>query len=61
MPGGAIFLKHQETTMTLEHHIEELRAEIRGCIDLNERRQIELELAAALEELAHLGEKASPS
>ena len=46
--------------MTLEHHIEELRAEIRGCIDFEERGQIEHELAAALEELAQV-RKEDPS
>ena len=47
--------------MTLERHIEELRAEIRGCLDLDERRQIERELAAALEEHLQLGETEDPS
>jgi hypothetical protein len=47
--------------MTLERHIEELRAEIRTCNDLDERRQVELELAAALEEFAQLRAKGSPS
>ena len=46
--------------MTLEHHIEELRAEYRACDDIDERRQIEDELVAAQEELAQLGEKGPP-
>ncbi|MFJ1311379.1 hypothetical protein [Agrobacterium sp. P15N1-A] len=37
--------------MTLEHHIEELRAELRNCWDLEERREIEAELEAAVAEL----------
>lgn len=47
--------------MTLERHIEELRAEIRTCNDLDERRQIELELAAALAERRQIDEKECPS
>lgn len=38
--------------MTLEQHIEELRAELRTCISLKERRQIERDLEAARDELA---------
>lgn len=37
--------------MTLEHHIEELRAELGNCWDLEERREIEAELEAAVAEL----------
>lgn len=37
--------------MTLEHHIEELRAELRNCWDLEERREIEAELEVASAEL----------
>lgn len=37
--------------MTIEQHIEELRAELRWC-DPRERPQIESELKAACEELA---------
>ncbi len=37
--------------MSLEQHIEELRAELRGIIDRGELRQIEAELEAALVEL----------
>jgi hypothetical protein len=40
--------------MTIEQHIEELRAELRNAPDLEERRQIEAELNAATEELAAL-------
>lgn len=39
--------------MTLEQHIEELRAELRTCISRKERRQIERDLEAARDELAH--------
>lgn len=38
--------------MTLEQHIEELRAELRTCISSKERRQIERDLEAARDELA---------
>lgn len=37
--------------MTLEQHIEELRAELRNCGDHKERRQIERELEEARAEL----------
>ncbi|NSZ61134.1 hypothetical protein [Agrobacterium tumefaciens] len=37
--------------MTLEHHIEELRAELRNCWDREERREIEAELEVAVAEL----------
>ncbi|WP_170212276.1 MULTISPECIES: hypothetical protein [Agrobacterium tumefaciens complex] len=37
--------------MTLEQHIEELRAELRNCWDREERREIEAELEAARGEL----------
>jgi hypothetical protein len=37
--------------MSLEQHIEELRAELRGIIDRDELRQIKAELEAALVEL----------
>lgn len=40
--------------MALEQHIEELRAELRGVNDMDELRQIEAELQAALAELARL-------
>ncbi|WEX79504.1 hypothetical protein PYH37_005837 (plasmid) [Sinorhizobium numidicum] len=33
--------------MTIEQHIEELRAELRNAVDANERRQIEVELELA--------------
>jgi hypothetical protein len=46
--------------MTIEQHIEELRAELRNAIDLEERRQIEAELAAAVEELDALLENMVP-
>ncbi|WP_146260068.1 hypothetical protein [Rhizobium tubonense] len=40
--------------MTIEQHIEELRAELRNAPALEERRQIKAELNAATEELAVL-------
>ncbi len=36
--------------MTIEQHIEELRAELRNCCDVAERVQIEGELEMALAE-----------
>ncbi|MCA1370264.1 hypothetical protein I6F15_23100 [Bradyrhizobium sp. BRP14] len=33
--------------MTIEQHIDELRAELRNPVDANERRQIEAELELA--------------
>lgn len=36
--------------MSIEQHIEELRAELRGCYDAAERKQIAAELAIALEQ-----------
>ena len=36
--------------MTIDQHIEELRAELKACIDDGERAQIEAELQAALVE-----------
>ncbi|WP_287459250.1 hypothetical protein [Sphingomonas sp.] len=40
--------------MALEQHIEELRAELRSINDVDELRQIEAELQAALAELERL-------
>lgn len=40
--------------MTLDQHIEELRAELRGVTDNDELRQIEAELQAAMAERAKL-------
>jgi F0F1-type ATP synthase epsilon subunit len=37
--------------MTIEQHIEELRAELRNAPTMEERRQIEAELDAAVEAL----------
>jgi lipoate-protein ligase A len=54
------FTNVKETKMTIEQHIEELRAELRNAIDLEERRQIEAELAAAGEELDALLENMVP-
>tara|TARA_R110001606_G_scaffold142433_1_gene281747 strand:+ start:82 stop:255 length:174 start_codon:yes stop_codon:yes gene_type:complete len=39
------------TTMTIEQHIEELRAELRNVFDASERRQIEVEFERAEAEL----------
>jgi hypothetical protein len=44
-------LYDQEEIMSLEQHIEELRAELRSISSKAEIRQIEAELEAALEEL----------
>ncbi|TNC96132.1 MAG: hypothetical protein FD119_1969 [Stygiobacter sp.] len=38
--------------MTLEQHIEELRAELQNCISRKERHQIERDIEAARDELA---------
>ena len=38
--------------MTIEQHIEELRAELNNACDATERRQIELELELARADLA---------
>lgn len=37
-------------TISIHEHIEELRAELRGCLDRTERRKITAELAATLAE-----------
>jgi hypothetical protein len=34
--------------ITLQHHIDELRAELRGCLRRRERTAIEAELTAAV-------------
>ncbi|MEP9356354.1 hypothetical protein ABLE93_22625 [Xanthobacter sp. KR7-65] len=53
MTGRVIFHKTiEEMTMTLEHHIEELRAELANTVEAGERRQIAAELEAARAELA---------
>ena len=46
--------------MTIEQHIEELRAELRNAVDLEMRQQIVVELAAAVEELDALLENMLP-
>ncbi|MCJ8509703.1 hypothetical protein MUU53_17515 [Rhizobium lemnae] len=38
--------------MTIEQHIEELRAELRNAFDISERREIQAELECAQAELA---------
>lgn len=40
--------------MSLEQHIEELRAELRSINDVTEIRQIEAELEAAMDRLTRL-------
>jgi hypothetical protein len=40
------------TTMTIEQHIEELRAELLNVFDASERRMIQAELECAQAELA---------
>lgn len=37
-------------TISIHEHVEELRAELRGCLDRTERQQIAAELAVALNE-----------
>lgn len=46
--------------MTVEQHIEELRAELRGITDPVELRQIEAELQMALSQCAELETMADP-
>jgi hypothetical protein len=36
-------------TFTIEHHIEELRAELRAMTDADERRETQAELTATLQ------------
>ncbi|WP_298306139.1 hypothetical protein, partial [Reyranella sp.] len=53
MTAVVIFHKTiEEMTMTLEQHIEELRAELRNAVDAGERREIEVELETARTVLA---------
>ncbi|MFH1554544.1 MAG: hypothetical protein B7Y01_03755 [Xanthobacter sp. 17-67-6] len=53
MTAVVIFHKTiEEMTMTLEQHIEELRAELRNAVDAGERREIKVELETARAELA---------
>lgn len=51
-PQASSFTSVEEMTMTLEQHIEELRAELRTCISRKERRQIKRDLEIARDELA---------
>ncbi len=46
--------------MTIEQHIEELRAELRNCPDRAKRREIETELEAASDELSKFLEEDLP-
>ncbi|MBW9081300.1 hypothetical protein JNB84_25390 [Rhizobium pusense] len=53
MTARVVFHKLKETTtMLLEQHIEELRAELRNAVYRDERREIEVELELACAELA---------
>jgi hypothetical protein len=38
----------EDAMITLQHHIDELRAELRGCLTRRERTAIEAELTAAV-------------
>lgn len=49
-PGSPSFTNMTETMMTIDQHIEELRAELRNAVYRGERRKIEAELAAAIAE-----------
>jgi len=51
-PASSSFTNVKEmTTMTIEQHIEELRAELKNAFDATERRQIEAELELAQADL----------
>jgi|UPI00076A200E hypothetical protein len=51
MTAGVVFHKRQgDDTMSIDQHIEELRAELRNAVYADERRCIEGELAAAIAE-----------
>lgn len=53
MTASVIFHENvREMTMTIEQHIEELRAELKNAVDAKEREQIEREIEAARAELA---------
>jgi AMMECR1 domain-containing protein len=43
-----VFEQKEGTMITLHEHIEELRAELRGCITRRERAAVEAELKAAI-------------
>jgi hypothetical protein len=49
--GVVLHTNSRRTTMMLEQHIEELRAELRNAVIRKERRWIEAELKRALAEL----------
>jgi hypothetical protein len=54
-PGDAlVFRKNKEAAMTIEQHIEELRAELKASTDDAEIVQIRTELEAALSERQRL-------
>lgn len=50
MSVDVVFHTQSETAMTIEQHIEELRAELRDATNRSECRQIEAELVLALAE-----------
>jgi hypothetical protein len=51
MTAGVVFHKRQgDDPMSIDQHIEELRAELRNAVFAEERREIEAELARALAE-----------
>jgi hypothetical protein len=43
-----VFEQKEGTMITLHEHIEELRAELRGCLSRRERAKVAAELAAAI-------------
>ncbi|TIW18919.1 MAG: hypothetical protein E5V63_34250, partial [Mesorhizobium sp.] len=48
--SASSFTDIKEMTMSIDQHIEELRAELRNAVDADERRWIKEELAMALAE-----------
>ncbi|WP_449472570.1 hypothetical protein [Sphingobium chungangianum] len=58
-PGdGLIFRKMMEAGMSIEQHIEELRAELNACWNRRESKQIAVELRTALKEFEQQKEAA---
>nr|AEI89671.1 hypothetical conserved protein [Sinorhizobium fredii GR64] len=51
-PPSRLSRTQGDETMTIEQHIEELRAELRNACDAVERRQVEAELQLAQADLA---------
>lgn len=50
MTAGVVFHQLKEMNMSIEQHIEELRAELRNAVYRDERREIEAALELALAE-----------